>query len=190
MSVEEPTIDSALKHHALPRLYPETSTAIASFMDQGYSLLTLPSRSPDHLALLSQLPGLSLAPASASFSWVSLCSQTHLTLRWSQILVVTSDIYRTAQPARATGFPTAFIKRVGSRSAKLSTPTAPPTYILTALSELLPALKDPASVPKPQDPAVITYIRRCGFTAATKLHSCWGLGHSVRPSLPFPSHVL
>jgi hypothetical protein len=58
-------------------------------------------------------------------------------------MVVASDLYRIGESASQAGFPNAFLKVAG---AKLSLPTLKPIYTFESLTELSPALLDPASM--------------------------------------------
>ncbi|GJJ06872.1 hypothetical protein Clacol_001068 [Clathrus columnatus] len=146
LPIKESTIADALKHHAEPHLYPEVSATLAALIDEGYILILLNSSSHNPQMPIPRLPTLT------SCSLESLCTQSHPTLRRSQILIITNDNYHIAEPASVAGFPTALVQRPGSRSAELVIPSTPTTYTFPTLNELLTILKDPASAPKPFKP--------------------------------------
>ncbi|KAG7086305.1 hypothetical protein E1B28_002269 [Marasmius oreades] len=98
----------------------------------------------------------------------------------SQVPVVTPNLHGVAEPAALAGFPTTFIKRHGSRSAKLTIPTVVPTYTVAGMEHILPLLLEPTYTPPAQKPEVLQNflplrIRGCyqvTFTLGTGSYGC------------------
>jgi hypothetical protein len=158
VSLEDSSINDIVDRYARPRLSPEAQRTIQSLIDTGYKPVAIPSTAP--LEAVLPLKGLSLelfaiAAQNHPLSWdavLSFCKQHNPTIRPEQILVVTSDSNNICESASQAGLATAFLKVAGSRSAKLSIPTIVPTYTLAGLKNLVPLLRDPASVPAPREP--------------------------------------
>ncbi|GJJ08135.1 hypothetical protein Clacol_002343 [Clathrus columnatus] len=164
LPIEQSIITDALKYHTELHLHSEVSTTLDLLIDRGYTLHLLNSPSHYHQTVLSHLPNLTLLTL-ASLS-------THPTLRKNQVLVVTNDIYRVAESASRVGFPTALMKRLGSRSAELVIPHAPTTYTSHTLNELLSVLEDPASAPDPREP-FDPKIHREAYMFYAQIHDCY-----------------
>ncbi|KAF4562474.1 hypothetical protein EYR36_004134 [Pleurotus pulmonarius] len=163
-SVDHSTIHDALESCGKPTHYPGGQRLISELVEHGYTPVALPTVAKE---AIPQYQGLSFGlyptsigtPSQQSLStlWahaLPFCAQFHPDVRPDQILVVSPDLYRVCEPASKAGFPTAFVKTDGTRSAKLDIPTIAPTYTLGSFHDLLPTLRDPSTSPPPAEPEV------------------------------------
>ncbi|KAL0948065.1 hypothetical protein HGRIS_010689 [Hohenbuehelia grisea] len=160
IDVEDAIINGALQHHSRPRLLTDAVEVVKAIIEQGHVPIAIPSTAAR--AAVAPIEGLSLelfdiAARNPPLSWdaiLSFCKDSHQISRPTQILVVSSDLYRICESASQAGFPTAFLKVKGSRSGHLSIPTIAPTYTLTQVADLLQILHDPQCAPPPPEPVV------------------------------------
>lgn len=159
-TISDSAIIAAFSHLREPGLRPDASAAISSLCRRGYTILALPGDVP--LAVLSPLDGISYALWDAHGSepytrWSDLLDfvqqKLNVSLSADQTLVTTSDLVGIAEAASLAGFPTAFMRPLGSRSDTTKLPTISPTYTLSGLDALLNTLLTPRSAPAPAAPS-------------------------------------
>ncbi|KAJ8690077.1 hypothetical protein PTI98_012916 [Pleurotus ostreatus] len=154
-SVDELTVDDAMESYGKATQRLEGQTLITKLRERGYTPMAIPFTAKETVLRYDGLsielyshPILDEAPSQKSFAelWpqaFSFCKTSDSGIRPNQILVVSSDLYRVCETASQAGFPTAFIKAEGTRSAKLKIPTIAPTYTLSSLLDLLTVLDEP-----------------------------------------------
>ncbi|KAF4572382.1 hypothetical protein EYR36_006876 [Pleurotus pulmonarius] len=165
-SVDETTIMEAMASYGKTNRCPNGQRLVAELIEHGYVPVAIPSVAKETVA---QYEGLSLGlypdsvededPSQKFFSklWpkaLSFCKQLDADIRPEQVLVVSSDLYRVCETASQAGFPTAFLRAEGTRSAKLQIPTIASTYTLTSLCDLLPVLRNPSRSVTPNKPVI------------------------------------
>ncbi|KAL0945789.1 hypothetical protein HGRIS_012077 [Hohenbuehelia grisea] len=162
VQVEDSSIENAIERHLQGPVFTESVNVLKSLACAGYISMALPS-TVDQTTVASivgispALFSVDVAAQNQTLSWdlvFAFFKAHHPTVHQSQILVVSSELYRICEPASHAGFPTAFFKGKGTRSATLSIPTIVPTYTLTNLDELLPLLDNPNSVLPPKEPVL------------------------------------
>lgn len=162
--MDDAAITDALESYGKPTHHPNGQRLISELVEHGYTPVAIPTAAKE---AFPQYKGLSLrlysssigTPSQQSLSelWehaLPFCKQFDPEVRANQILVVSPDLYRVCEPASKAGFPTAFVKAEGTRSAKLDIPTIAPTYTLGSLRDLLPTLRDPSTSATPEEPEV------------------------------------
>lgn len=165
-SVDDSTINNSMESYGKVTCCPGGQQLIAELIGHGYVPVAIPSAAKE---TVTQYEGLSLGlysdyvgdetQSQKSFSelWrrtLTFCKQFDPDIRPDQIIVFSSDVYRVCETASQAGFPTAFLRAEGTRSAKLHIPTIAPTYTLTSLQELLPVLRDSSTYVVPNEPVV------------------------------------
>lgn len=162
--MDDAAITDALESYGKPTHYPDDQRLISELVEHGFTPVAIPTAAKE---AFPRYEGLSLGLYSSSIGMPSqqslselwehallFCKQFDPEVRPDQILAVSPDLYRVCKPASRAGFPTAFVKAEGTRSAKLDIPTITPTYTLGSLRDLLPTLRDPLTSATPEEPEV------------------------------------
>lgn len=201
-TVSQSTVQDVVARSAKPTLFGDASPSISSLIENGYAIIALPGSKTRDIA--SQTPGVSLAFCDApegkeSLTWDNLhefCKGLNHDISRNEILVVTPNIQGVAEPAALAGFPTVFIKRAKSRSARLTIPTFSPTYTVATMDHILPILLDPNSATPAQEPRIpgdCLPLRIRGCYQITFMLGSGSFGMSstyYQPFAPFPTNPL